>query len=307
MKKNLKKINKFKNNKKIIMKTLFFNLLLFVSITIFGQTAKEIQTISNLPIVKMGRNVNLHIISPEPIQYVDLSSNTLIGDLPENNIARIKINENPIDTLSIKKLEKVHFNLGDDIGVITVVGQSFIAQYRAVYTDNPYNSTITNVQIQPEEMQPIEIPKMELSKLELSKLSLDIIRKNQKTSPINRVKNLKLTMDLNNVYVLGNYIFLDITVENKTNLSYNIDGIKFSLEDKKVYKATNNQSLPLEPLFQYQNQKEFKKKYHNIYVFKKISFPNSKVLMIRLFEEQVSGRTIEMKIKYSDILNADTF
>jgi len=49
------------------------------------------------------------------------------------------------------------------------------------------------------------------------------------------------------------------------------------------------------------------KNFRNIYVFKKFTYPNSKVMKIRLLEEQLSGRTIEMVVKYSDILNADTF
>jgi hypothetical protein len=114
-------------------------------------------------------------------------------------------------------------------------------------------------------------------------------------------------MELNNVYVMSDYIFLDITFENESNLGYNIDGIKFSIEDKKIYKATNNQSIEIEPVFKLFDNKIFKKRLHNIYVFKKFTYPNSKVLIIRLLEEQISGRTIEMKIKYSDILNADTF
>jgi hypothetical protein len=43
-------------------------------------------------------------------------------------------------------------------------------------------------------------------------------------------------MELNNVYVMSDYIFLDITFENESNLGYNIDGIKFSIEDKKFIK-----------------------------------------------------------------------
>ena len=135
---------------------------------------------------------------------------------------------------------------------------------------------------------------------------MDILGKKQK-SPIREEKNLKLKMELNNVYVMSDYIFLDITFENESNLGYNIDGIKFSIEDKKIYKATNNQSIEIEPVFKLFDNKIFKKRLHNIYVFKKFTYPNSKVLIIRLLEEQISGRTIEMKIKYSDILNADTF
>lgn len=290
---------------KNILSTLF--LLLFSALA-FAQSEQPTQTISELPEIRMGKDISIHIISPEPIQYVDLSSKTLMGDLPATNIARIKINENPIDTLSVEKTPKVSFRYGETIGIITVVGQSFIAQYKAIFGENPNITNVTNFQIQPEQMQPIEVPKVELSRMELLSLSRNIITNNslKKEKPIQTVNNLKMTLKLNNVYVLGNYIFLDISAENHTNLSYNIDGFKFSIEDKKVYKATNNQSVPLEPIYQFQGQTSFKKEYRNIFVFKKVTFPNSKVMMVRMFEEQISGRTIEMKINYSDILNADT-
>ena len=106
---------------------------------------------------------------------------------------------------------------------------------------------------------------------------------------------------------MSDYIFLDMTFKNNSNLSYDIEALKFSIEDKKIHKATNNQSIEMIPLFQLNPQKHFRKNFRNIYVFKKFTYPNSKVMMIRLIEEQLSGRTIEMKVNYSDILKADTF
>jgi hypothetical protein len=105
---------------------------------------------------------------------------------------------------------------------------------------------------------------------------------------------------------MSDYIFLDMTFKNNSNLSYNIEDLKFSVEDKKIHKATNNQSIEMMPLFQLNQNKHFRKNFRNIYVFKKFTYPNSKVMMIRLIEEQLSGRNIEMKINYSDILKADT-
>ena len=168
-------------------------------------------------------------------------------------------------------------------------------------------NTVTNIHIQPEEMQPIEFDKMVFSNLELRKFAMDIIQKKLEKNPIREEKNLKLNMQLNNVYVISDYIFLDMTFKNNSNLSYDIEDLKFSIEDKKIYKATNNQSIEMIPIFQLNAQKHFKKNFRNIYVFKKFTFPNSKVMMIRLIEEQLSGRTIEMKVNYSDILKADTF
>ena len=283
-------------------KNILSVLSLFCSIFIFSQTEITEKRVEDLKILEISKGVSLHIVSPEPIQFVDLSTNNLTGDLPAENIARIKITENSVSD-STKIGTKINMN---DLGVITVVCQSFMAQYKVSYL-NYKKEAVTNIQIQPEDMQPLEYPKMSFSNTELQKFSLDILRKKEIKNPIREVKSLKLTMQINNVYVVNDYIFLDMTFLNSSNLGYDIDALKFSVEDKKIYKATNNQSIALHPVYQLYNQKQFKKSYRNIYVFKKFTYPNSKVMKIRLIEEQLSGRAIEMKVKYSDILNADTF
>ena len=289
------------------MKTILYSLLLFTAQFLTAQTATKEQIISDLPEIEITEGINLHIISPEPIQYVDLSTLKLTGDLPATNIARIKITDSPESNETEKIKKQTTFTSGQNIGIITVVGQSFIAQYKAIYRNSENLNTVTNIHIQPENMQPIELDKMVFSNLELRKFAMDIIRKKSEKHPIREEKNLKLNIQLNNVYVMSDYIFLDITFKNNSNLSYDIEDLKFSIEDKKIYKATNNQSIEMTPIFQLNPQKHFSKNFRNIYVFKKFTFPNSKVMMIQLIEEQLSGRTIEMKVNYSDILKADTF
>ena len=289
------------------MKTILYSLLLFTAQFLPAQTATKEQIISDLPEIEITEGINLHIISPEPIQYVDLSTLKLTGDLPATNIARIKIMDNPESNETEKIKKQTTFTSGQNIGIITVVGQSFIAQYKVIYRNSENLNTVTNIHIQPENMQPIEFNKMVFSNLELRKFAMDIIQKKSEEHPIREEKNLKLNVQLNNVYVMSDYIFLDMTFKNNSNLSYDIEDLKFSIEDKKIYKATNNQSIEMTPIFQLNPQKHFRKNFRNIYVFKKFTFPNSKVMMIRLIEEQLSGRTIEMKINYSDILKADTF
>ena len=289
------------------MKTILYSLLLSTAQFLTAQTATKEQIISDLPEIEITEGINLHIISPEPIQYVDLSTQKLTGDLPTTNIARIKITDSPESNETEKIKKQTTFISGQNIGVLTVVGQSFIAQYKVIYRNSENLNTVTNIHIQPENMQPIEFNKMVFSNLELRKFAMDIIQKKSEEHPIREEKNLKLNVQLNNVYVMSDYIFLDMTFKNNSNLSYDIEDLKFSIEDKKIYKATNNQSIEMTPIFQLNPQKHFRKNFRNIYVFKKFTFPNSKVMMIRLIEEQLSGRTIEMKVNYSDILKADTF
>ena len=284
------------------MKNLLFGIFLFSASTIFAQTETPEKRLNDLPQIDLTEGVSLHIISPEPIQFVDLSTSNLTGDLPSENIARVKITDEPEKGTSTKSkaIDK------NNLGIITIVCQSFMVQYQVNYL-NYRRDAGANIQIQPEDMQPLEFPAMAFSKMELHNFSLDIIRNKKTNNPIRAEKDLKLTMLINNVYVVNDYIFLDMTFSNSSNLTYDIDGLNFSVEDKKIYKATNNQSIEIKPVFQLFNQKQFKKNYRNIYVFKKFTYPNSKVLKIRLIEHQLSGRTIEMTVKYSDILNADTF
>lgn len=289
------------------MKLTLYSLLLFAANILTAQTATKEQIISDLPEIEMTEGINLHIISPEPIQYVDLSTEKLTGDLPTTNIARIKITDSAEVKTSDDTKIKAPFHTGENIGIITVVAQSFIAQYKVVYRNQNNLNTITNIHIQPEAMQPIEFDNMVFSNLELRKFAMDIIQKKSEKNPIREEKNLKLIFQLNNVYVKSDYIFLDMTIKNNSNLSYDIEDLKFSLEDKKIHKSTNNQSVEITPVFQLNSQKHFRKNFRNIFVFKKFTYPNSKVMMIRLIEEQLSGRTIKMKVNYSEILKADTF
>ncbi|MCT4237871.1 conjugative transposon protein TraN [Elizabethkingia anophelis] len=277
---------------KYLLSTMIL-MALVLPMVCLAQTATPEKYVMELPQLNISDGVSLHIISPEPIQFVDLSTDNLTGDLPAENIARVKTGK----AGTVNK---------DDLGIITVVGQSFMAQYKVNYKNSETHNTITQIQIQPEDMQPLEYPKIAFSNQELYNFSMDILKKKTK-APLREVNDFKLSIQLNNVYVISDYIFLDISFINDSNLSYNIDGLKFSIEDKKIYKATNNQSLELKPEYQLYHQSQFKKNFHNIYVFKKFTYPNSKVMVIRLIEEPISGRTVEMKIKYSDILKADTF
>jgi hypothetical protein len=105
-------------------------------------------------------------------------------------------------------------------------------------------------------MQPIEFDKMMFSNFELRKFAMNIIQKNQKKSDSGR-ENLRLSVQLNNVYVMSDYIFLDMTFKNNSNLGYDIEALKFSVEDKQIHKATNNQSIEMTPSFSAEYPKIF--------------------------------------------------
>lgn len=99
----------------------------------------------------------------------------------------------------------------------------------------------------------------------------------------------------------------DLLQNYKVKIRYDIDQIRFKIEDKKQTKATNFQSIEILPLMQVNKNLVFKKNYRNIFVFEKFTFPDEKVLTIEISEKQISGRTITLRIDYADILHADAF
>lgn len=279
------------------MKTFIFILtLLFAGIHLSAQEKAGTYR-SELPYIGIDSNSTLHIISPEPIRYVDISTHAVVGDLPEENVLRLKWMADSTDETTDE--------LGN-LGIVTVIGESFIAQYNLnVMQETPANRLAVSFNILPEHTRPLHVP-VELTTPELRSHALGLLA-NRNVSPIRKASEYGIRAELNNVYTVGNLVLLDITYRNSTNLMYDIDEMRFKIEDKKITKATNVQSIEIKPIWQLYPHGSFKRTYRNIYVLKKATFPSSKVLNVELSEKQISGRTITLKIRYRDILEADTF
>lgn len=251
---------------------------------------------SDLPVVYLPENVSIHFISPGPITYVDISTKNILGDLPVKNILRIK---------SLLDSARRTSSPADSDAVITIVGEKFIAQYHVLLTTQRNGGAVeTNIEIQPGETRPLDFPGVSLSQQELKNYAVRLIDKKPEKH-LQKAKAFGIKANLNHIYTLGDYIFLDISYENSTNLKYEIDEMRFKIEDKKVTKATTVQSYEIKPDLVLFDIPFFKKHYRNIYVFKKFTFPGNKQLHVELSEKQLSGRVINLQIPYKDILEAD--
>jgi conjugative transposon TraN protein len=242
-----------------------------------------------LPVIYLQPNVSLHFISPEPIQYVDMSSKNIIGDLPVKNVLRVRLKDS-VDTAD---------------AVVTIAGEKFIAQYHILTAGLiTGRDAVTSIDISPANTRPLDIAGIGLSQSQLKQISLDLFCK-RPSRPVEHAKAFGLKASLFHIYTAGDYIFLDLGYTNKTNLNYAIDECRFKIDDKKVTKATNVQSVELKPEFALYDKSLFQKTYRNIIVLKKLSFPGDKVLHIELSEKQLSGRVITLAISYQDVLDAD--
>ncbi|MGF7028550.1 conjugative transposon protein TraN [Sphingobacterium sp. HSC-15S19] len=279
------------------MKTLILILsLLFAALQPQAQQHAGIYR-DQLPDIIIDSNSSLHIISPEPIRYVDVPSHSVIGDLPEENVLRLKWVTDSNDHNS----ERDSY-----LGIITVIGESYIAQFQLHRSAGiSYSSLPASFNILPEHTRSLEIP-VEITTPQLRSHALSMLAL-RNAYPVRKTENYGIRAELNNVYTVGDLVLLDITYHNGSNLSFDIDEMRFKIEDRKVTKATNVQSVEIKPVWQLYPHAAFKRTYRNIYALKKITFPASKILSVELSEKQISGRTITLKIKYKDVLKADRF
>lgn len=243
--------------------------------------------------VYVNENITTFLISGEKIKMIDISADIkdLVGNQPGDNLVRLK----PVKTAENNR----------KLGVVTVVGERSISQFDVIYVSDP-NEATTKYNIRLYDQESYINPAVEMSSEQLYNYCWKIMDSDRKFYDVSKSAN-KITIRLNNLYTVGGYFFFDISVENRSNIRFDIEDVRIRLSDKRQSKATNVQDIELVPVMQLNEDKQFRRGYRNIYVLEKLTFPDEKVLTFTMSEEPISGRTIELKVDYSDVLNADAF
>lgn len=260
--------------------------LLTVCPTFAQQTYEEMEQIT------VNEQVTTVITASEPIRFVDISTDKVAGDQPINNTIRLKPKEGGHED-------------GEVLAIVTIVTERYRTQYALLYTTR-MKEAVSDKEIQLMERQAYRNPAVSLSTEEMYRYARQIWTSPAKYRNVSS-KQHRMTMRLNNVYAVGDYFFIDYSIENRTNIRFDIDEVRIKLADKKVSKATNSQIIELKPEMILEQTKSFLHGYRNVMVIKKLTFPNDKVLTIEISEKQISGRTIAINIDYEDVLSADSF
>lgn len=268
---------------------------MFAVIAVFAASIQGVfaqQTYEEMERLTVNEQVTTVITATEPIRFVDISTDKIAGDQPINN------------TIRLKPKEGAHED-GEVLAIVTIVTERYRSQYALLYTTR-LQEAVTDKVVQRMEQTAYHNPAVSLSTEDMYRIARNIWSSPAKWRDV-KTKRHRMEMRLNNIYAVGDYFFIDYSIENKTNIRFDIDEIRLKLADKKISKATNNQVIELTPEMQLEQTKSFKYGYRNILVVKKLTFPNDKILTIEMSEKQISGRTISLNIDYEDVLCADSF
>ena len=261
---------------------------------LFAAPVMAQQTYEEMEQLTVNEQVTTVITASEPIRFVDISTDKVVGDQPINN------------TIRLKPKEGADVNAdGDVLAIVTIVTERYRTQYALLYTTR-LQEAVSDKQILPEEKISYHNPAVSMSTEDMTMYARKIWNSPARIRNVS-TKQHRMVMRLNNIYAVGDYFFIDYSIENKTNIRFDIDEIRVKLSDKKMSKATNAQMIELSPALMLEDSKSFKRGYRNIIVLKKMTFPNDKVLTIEMAEKQISGRNIQLSIDYEDVLSADSF
>lgn len=249
--------------------------------------------------IYVNREVTTHIVMPENIKMVDISTTKIAGNQCTDNIVRIK------PSCGSDSIPEAGYRDNELLGTLTLIGERHIAQYDILYTQSPQMAA-SIFEVPYSHTQSYINPEVTMPMAEMARYAWAVYGSGRKYNQIvSRAHGMKAVV--NNIYAVGDYFFIDYSLQNKTKIAYDIEELRVKLTDKKETKATNSQTIELSPVLSLNHVRKFKKSYRNVLVLPKLTFPDEKVLRLEISENQISGRVITLTIEYEDILHADGF
>lgn len=270
-----------------IKKSFLAILLLVATFTVKGQQASILQVNSIEPYrVEITKDKTTNIIFPLAIISVDRGNKDVLAQKAKGveNILQVKAAND-----SIKET---------NLSVVTSDGKlsSFILTYSkqpAILNfslgRNPREGMIF---LSPEHTNQAEIEAY-------SKLSAGSSKKIGGISE----KDSGISFRLNGIYIHNNVMYFRIKIENSSNISYDIDQLRFYIRDEKRAKRTASQEIEVSPVYLHNSIDKVVAENTIVVALPKFTIPDQKYLAIQLMEKN-GGRHFELKVKNKVIISA---
>ena len=186
--------------------------------------------------IYVNSDVTTHIVMPENIKMVDLSTAKIIGNQCADNIVRVK----PFmesDSLPSGYRE------GELMGTLTLIGERHLAQYEVVYTSVPSRAASIH-RVPYSGMDSYINPEVSMPQSEMARYAWAVYgsgrRYNQVVSKAHGMKAI-----VNNIYSVDDYFFIDYSLQNRKKIPYIISEMRGKLTVKKEVQASNSRTVEL--------------------------------------------------------------
>ena len=135
------------------MKRNLFGIMLLASIFILPE-AKAQTTYEEMERLTVNEEVTTVITASEPVRFVDISTDKVVGDQPIDNIVRLKPKEGGHED-------------GEVLAIVTIVTERYRTQYALLYTTR-VREAVTDKEIQLQERNAYHNPAVSMSTVEMT-------------------------------------------------------------------------------------------------------------------------------------------
>jgi conjugative transposon TraN protein len=259
-----------------------FIVILLVSLNSFSQE----QLFSFIPSAHLTvtDNKTTNLIFPFSVKNIDRGSKDILVQQPggTENIVQVKA-------------AKLNFEQ-TNLSVITIDGKlySFIVDYseqpRQLNIVINNNDSLTGSSIAPVSLS------VGYNEAVMKSVAEKVLE--EKASRIKADKRDKVKLEVNGIYIKDDILYFRLQIKNKSNISFDIDNVRFSIKDRQESKRTATQEIQLTPVYIYKafNKVQADSVASCIIAFPKFTLPDSKYLLIDVLEKDGS-RNLRIVLK----------
>ena len=227
----------------------------------------------------------VHILFPSEVKYVDLGSYDIIADKATGaeNVVRIK-----------SAVKGYSFN---------VVYKNEPAQLSIEMEDwlrkNPMGGAADDRMFVKLKELGGETP------LVVNRVMYTLYKKNKRDIRHIGCKKYGIQTLLKGIYINNDLLYLHTSLRNTSDISFDIDHIRFKVVDKKVARRTAMQENIIEPVRTYNRliTVDGKATVRNIFVLPKLTLPDDKLLVVEIYEKG-GARHQSFRIENTDLVAA---
>ena len=119
-------------------------------------------------------------------------------------------------------------------------------------------------------------------------------------------KHDAMQLCLKGLYINNDVFYFQLSLQNKSFISYDIDAIRFFIRDRQKYKRTATQETEIKPLYLYGNIKNVKGKslQTSVIALPKFTLPDAKYLSVQVLEKN-GGRDLHLNLQNWHIMQAN--
>lgn len=249
----------------------------------------DAQSMNGRQALQVTYNKTTSIVFPTSIASVDRGSRELLAQRAKGveNVLHLKASRPALQETNLT--------------VITIDGS--IHQFSVQYVKEPSSLVIRIGDTVSHTSGPV-IFDAAMNEFDFAVCAADIVEAERNIRLIGKSK-YKITLSLRNIFIKDDVIFFHLNMKNQSNINYDVDFLRFYIQDKAKLKRTASQEVDMLPLFTYGDNKTIRGNSQQDVVFAlhKFTIPDAKYLAVEMYEQN-GGRNIDLKVKNKSIIKA---